>query len=66
MFRSLAIMLGAFTHHAGIKAAIVCVTLLNRLNGDQVTTPKAVMEEWQKRPQILVSRFIKKYLAEKV
>lgn len=28
---------GALTHHAGIKAAIVCVALLNRLNGDQVS-----------------------------
>jgi len=26
---------GAF-HHAGIRAAVICVTLLNRLNGDQV------------------------------
>ncbi|XP_070494165.1 uridine phosphorylase 1 isoform X1 [Chironomus tepperi] len=54
----------ALTHHAGIKAAIVCVALLNRLNGDQVCAPKEVMLEWQKRPQILVSRFIKKRLAQ--
>jgi len=26
----------ALTHHAGIKAAVVCVTLLDRLKGDQV------------------------------
>ena len=26
----------ALTHHAGIRAAVICVTLLNRLNGDQV------------------------------
>lgn len=26
----------ALTHHAGIKAAIVCVALLDRLKGDQV------------------------------
>ncbi|KAH1012846.1 hypothetical protein HUJ05_011927 [Dendroctonus ponderosae] len=30
----------ALTHHAGIKAAIVCVTLLNRLKGDQVRITK--------------------------
>ncbi len=54
----------ALTHHAGIKSAIVCVALLNRLNGDQVMTPKEIMEEWQKRPQILVSRFIRKILAQ--
>lgn len=27
----------ALTHHAGIKSAIVCVALLNRMNGDQVS-----------------------------
>lgn len=53
----------ALTHHAGIRAAIVCVTLLDRLKGDQVNTPKEVMNEWQKRPQILVSRLIRKHLA---
>lgn len=26
----------ALTHHAGIKSAVVCVTLLDRLKGDQV------------------------------
>lgn len=54
----------ALTHHAGIRAAIVCVTLLDRLKGDQVNTPKEVMNEWQKRPQILVSRLIRKHLAQ--
>lgn len=28
----------ALTYHAGIKAAVVCVALLNRLNGDQVSS----------------------------
>ncbi|EDW80671.1 uncharacterized protein Dwil_GK11445, isoform A [Drosophila willistoni] len=54
----------ALTHHAGIKAAVVCVALLNRLNGDQVNAPKEVMHEWQQRPQILVSRYIRKILAQ--
>lgn len=26
----------ALTHHAGIKSAVICVTLLDRLKGDQV------------------------------
>ncbi|XP_034939776.1 uridine phosphorylase 1-like [Chelonus insularis] len=55
----------AFTYHAGIRAAIVCVTFLDRLKGDQVTTPKTVLEEWQKRPQIIVARYIKKSLQNK-
>lgn len=80
----------ALTYHAGIRAAIICVTLLDRLKGDQVNTPKegiyrtiafikenflwliclnqtisicTVMHEWQQRPQILVSRLIRKHLA---
>ncbi|KAG5878431.1 hypothetical protein JTB14_026304 [Gonioctena quinquepunctata] len=55
----------ALTHHAGIRAADVCVTLLDRLKGDQVCTTKEVLNEWQIRPQILISRYIKKYLQTK-
>lgn len=32
-----ATVFSALTHHAGIKAAIVCVTFLDRLKGDQVS-----------------------------
>ena len=52
----------ALTHHAGIRAAVVCVTLLNRLNGDQVASSKQVLNEWQNRPQQLVARYIKQAL----
>lgn len=58
-----ATLFGAMCHHAGVKGAIVCVTLLDRLQGDQVSTPKTVMSEWQLRPQNLVLRFIKRRLA---
>jgi uridine phosphorylase len=58
------IVFSALTHHAGIKAAVICVALLNRLNGDQVMAPKEVLNEWQKRPQILISRFIRRQLAK--
>jgi uridine phosphorylase len=54
-----AVIFGALTHHAGIRAAIVCVTLLNRLNGDQINSTKEQRDEWQSRPQKLVSRYIK-------
>ncbi|ODN04894.1 Uridine phosphorylase 1 [Orchesella cincta] len=52
----------ALTHHAGIRAAVVCVTLLDRMRGDQVLAPKEVLNEWQRRPQKLVARYIKKQL----
>lgn len=58
-----AILFAGMCHHAGIKGAIVCVTLLNRLKGDQVDTPKSIMNEWQLRPQHVVLRFIKRRLA---
>ncbi|KAJ8972715.1 hypothetical protein NQ317_014749 [Molorchus minor] len=54
-----AIPFAALTHHAGIRAADVCVTFLDRLKGDQVNAPKEVLEEWQRRPQQLVARYIK-------
>jgi uridine phosphorylase len=52
----------ALTHHAGIRAAVICVTLLNRLHGDQVASSKEVLNEWQNLPQELVARYIKKHL----
>lgn len=75
----------AMTFQAGIRAADVCVTFLDRLQGDQVRkrhekklaniernvfnlqvlTPKAVLTEWQKRPQIIVGRYIKEHLRRK-
>ncbi|XP_011067008.1 PREDICTED: uridine phosphorylase 1 [Acromyrmex echinatior] len=55
----------ALTHHAGIQSAVVCVTLLDRLKGDQVLAPKEVLEEWQMRPQKLIARYITTYLQRK-
>ncbi|KAG9349235.1 hypothetical protein JZ751_027678, partial [Albula glossodonta] len=50
----------AMCHVCGLKAAVICVTLLNRFEGDQITTPHEVLVEYQQRPQLLVSRYIKK------
>lgn len=55
----------ALTHHAGIQSAVVCVTLLDRLKGDQVMAPKEVLDEWVIRPQQLVARYITRYLQRK-
>nr|XP_019582750.1 PREDICTED: uridine phosphorylase 2 isoform X2 [Rhinolophus sinicus] len=46
----------------GLKAAVVCVTLLDRLECDQINLPHDVLEEFQQRPQLLVSKFIKQRL----
>lgn len=55
----------AFTREAGIRASIVCVTFLNRLQGDQVTPSKTMLMEWQNRPMIVVGRYIAKYWEKK-
>lgn len=53
----------ALTHRAGIKAAIVCVTLLNRMKGDQVQVEKAEYVEFETRPFRVVTTYIKKKIA---
>ncbi|XP_026476382.1 uridine phosphorylase 2-like [Ctenocephalides felis] len=52
----------AFTHHANVRAAIVNVTIVNRLEGDQIRNSKQQLLEYQDRPQIIVGRYIKKCL----
>lgn len=52
----------AMLHRAGIKAAIVCVALLNRMKGDQVQIEKSEYIEFETRPFKLVTTFIKKEL----
>ncbi|XP_053409660.1 uridine phosphorylase 1 isoform X2 [Nycticebus coucang] len=49
---------------SGLRAAVVCVTLLDRLEGDQITSPHEVLAEYQQRPQRLVGYFIKKSLGK--
>lgn len=54
---------GAMTHQAGIRGAIVCVALINRLETDQVTTPVEKINEFEERPQVLVLEYIKSKMA---
>lgn len=44
------------------KAAVVCVTFLDRLKGDQVNSSHEVLHDYQQRPQKLVGCYIKKKL----
>lgn len=45
-----------------LRAAVVCVTLLDRLKGDQLTSSHDVLNNFQQRPQVLVGHLIKKQL----
>ncbi|XP_054237238.1 uridine phosphorylase 2 [Indicator indicator] len=47
----------------GLRAAVVCVTLLDRLEGDQIRAPREVLREYQQRPQRLIAAFIRQRLA---
>ncbi|XP_059194677.1 uridine phosphorylase 1 [Centropristis striata] len=47
---------------SGLRAAVVCVTLLDRLKGDQLNVSHEVLHSYQQRPQILVGYYIKKQL----
>ncbi|XP_029928203.1 uridine phosphorylase 1 [Myripristis murdjan] len=48
---------------SGLRAAVVCVTLLDRLKGDQLNSSHEVLRNYQQRPQILVGHYIKKQLS---
>ncbi|MEE6489349.1 hypothetical protein FKM82_015544 [Ascaphus truei] len=52
----------AMCHLCGLQAAVVCVTLLDRLEGDQINQSHDVLKEYQARPQQLIAMFIKKQL----
>ncbi|CAD5220936.1 unnamed protein product [Bursaphelenchus xylophilus] len=52
----------AMTKRAGCKAVIICVTLVNRMLGDQVTLAENDYKEFEMRPFNVVSKFISKRL----
>ncbi|XP_055851096.1 uridine phosphorylase 2-like [Episyrphus balteatus] len=57
-----ATMFSSLTHHIGIKAGEICVTLVDRLQGDQVTQSNIPKEVLEQRPLTMCGRFIKKHL----
>ncbi|EDV94503.1 uridine phosphorylase 1 [Drosophila grimshawi] len=57
-----ATMMASLTLMAGVRAGDICVTLVNRLNGDQVTITMDEKHEFEERPFLIVGRFIKHLL----
>ena len=45
-----------------ILAAVVCVTLLNRLIDDQIKADKLTLKSWEMRPVQLVANYVLKQL----
>ena len=56
--------MASLCYKAGVKCAIVCVTLLDRLQGDQVEITEETYKKFQSRPQGLVATFIRTKLKE--
>ncbi|VDN55135.1 unnamed protein product [Dracunculus medinensis] len=52
----------ALLHRANIKAAIVCVTLIDRTKGDQIKINKLQYEEFESKPFNLIKLFIRQKL----
>ncbi|XP_023166041.1 uridine phosphorylase 1 [Drosophila hydei] len=57
-----ATMFSSLTQLAGVKAASICVALINRLNGDQVSITMEQKKEFEQRPFVVVERYIKHLL----
>jgi uridine phosphorylase len=55
---------GAFCQRAGIRGAIVCATLVNRLQGDQVTSTPEQLGQFSLRAQRVVAHFMEKELSK--
>ena len=53
---------GAFTHRLGIRAACVCVSLLDRLKGDQHYSSEEDLASYDARPGDIVLNYIKSKL----
>ncbi|XP_060647042.1 uridine phosphorylase 1 [Drosophila nasuta] len=59
-----ATMLSSLTLQAGVKAADICVTIVNRLNGDQVEITPETKKAFEQRPFLIVGRYIQGLLGK--
>ena len=53
----------ALTHHAGVRAAILNVALINRLNGDQVNATIQSIQSWLIYKKNLLSKTTELFLS---
>lgn len=51
---------GAFCNKIKVRSIVVCVALLNRLKGDQVTSTMEQLKAFEERPVDLIIEFIKR------
>ncbi|TMW65933.1 hypothetical protein Poli38472_003698 [Pythium oligandrum] len=55
----------AFCHRLNIPVAVVCVTLLNRLLGDQLLSSPETLQSYEERPALVLMHYIKTKLEAK-
>lgn len=63
-FEMEASLFAAVCNQAEVPSFVVCVTLLNRLEGDQVTIPHDQLHEFEERPFEIVASFIDSCIKE--
>ncbi|GAB1609359.1 uridine phosphorylase 1-like [Argonauta hians] len=51
----------ALCNKLNIPCAVICVTLLDRLKGDQVSADHSLMSQWERRPLQLFFEYINRY-----
>lgn len=56
----------AMCRNAGIRGGVICVTLLDRLKGDQVTATAEMLMKWQKHVLHLAAMYIKDKLNDHI
>jgi uridine phosphorylase len=59
-----ATVFSSFTRQLGIRAAVCCVTLLNRLEGDQMQVPMEMVHQFDERPGDLILNYIKQEISK--
>eukprot|EP00052_Salpingoeca_macrocollata_P002072 m.28861 g.28861 ORF g.28861 m.28861 type:complete len:325 (-) comp11942_c0_seq1:205-1179(-) len=59
------LVFASFCRRLRIPGALICVALLNRLHGDQITNDHKLLEDYQMQPQLVVLEYIKKYIMPK-
>ncbi|XP_078271313.1 uridine phosphorylase 1-like isoform X4 [Rhinoraja longicauda] len=55
----------AMCNRSGLPGAVICVTLVDRLQGDQIGGSHEMLKEYQERPQMLIGYYIKKMFCKK-
>jgi len=57
-------VLASLCQKTGVKGAIICVALLDRMKGDQVAISTETYKNYQERPRALLIKYLRKKLQE--